>query len=1113
MNTIILIIILISFGISVPLWQVDFLDTNTKLNPDQILNKVHLMNGRYSTIKAIIKENPESEAHSHSQTYLSILDSTNKYQTPKKNYYLDTREDRMLDIEIGVSCDESEPGIPINITFSSSSDNFKVSTIEIMFTVEDPSIIPFHIEGRTVPSKGFGYLYVLQDNLRNVEEIKIYFEQSENKKDKAFADTFVIQPYEGKGEYSKILYSKFGMIEDTNITEQVFDVRYGDKCFTGESQLIFYYDRNIKIPNPKKLMNGLVKNSLAVGNGTQSTLNVEINIEVSPVMAYCVLQDMDSEFITDEEIINRSKPIDLLHLQYYINLFSEKGLYFISFNKVSQFLSYKMKCIFTPPTTDTEQQKEKAIVTFGYFDDADVKISLDSDDIEPTPAHCITWTFKKKINETDFIERAKNYCYDYFSDSVLPRASNGCIECVQRDANGVFPVTEAQSLISICAKSKDNCESKYKSGNFTDAFKSFSSNLDTSEKLAKNLELIGADYEIENIYYENDNTIPDSSKIFISDFSLTKDEVYFKTYTKEDKKIECYAITEQRSDLLISPYEFVQKFTLDNNSPSSTFSIKFKKTEYDSMLYNLIFQCYNIPKFDYNFKHTEAFTVAQFIREPKAKPKETIIQPLNCKEKKNQFSEQCIIVAPKYIIELQTEIPLLEHTEEYKDFRKRNPNEKEEYLISESSKLLSEQKVKEVLKKIIFINDLLSITECKTFIKFSDCRKTKIKAQEIIIDVISKISDNIIDKIKNENEDVKEEIAKTAFLALFNIVNNPDSFSLSGTERMIVTMNKIYQKMNEMFKLFPQNQKLKNDFAILYINSLNNLIDVLKFNEADEASSEAKTLRIDKNTNFILNINYTIIPEIFANFSSYFSETNTPYFELSHVSYNIVPLDQLIDGSYYNISLFSNTVDVSIPLKYLSKVRRIGKIGIVSYTNYPLLSFKAYPTNKPPALSIIALSSGGIKIQVKSLPDTSPIIIYFNQLQSKDLQYCYYFDWKEHYSPDKSEEDIYKDLGFHYDGVVTNQTLIEQSSISCITSHLTDFTIGTHDIYGKIFTSSMSIWAIILITALSVAAAIIVVVIIVKMITKYKNREIDERIDSEIDNVKLLGDRDNFSET
>lgn len=1106
-------IILISFSISVPIWQVDFLDVNIEVNPDQILNKVHIMNGRYSTIKAIIKENPESEIHTHSQTYLSILDTTNKYQTPKKNYYLDTREARRFDIEIGVSCGESDPSTPINITFSSSSDEFKISSIEIMFTVEEPTTIPFHINGITVPRKGFGYLSVSQDNLRNVEEIKIYFTPSESTKGKAFADTFVIKPYEGKDEYSKNLYSKFGMIEDTDIKEQVFTITYDDKCFTGQNQLVFNYDKNIIIPNPKKLVNTLVKTSLIVDNGIQSTLNVELNIAVAPVMANCVLQDMDSEFITDEEIINRSKPVDLLHLQYYISLFSAKGIYLISFNRVSQFLAYKMKCVFTPTTMDTEQQKEKAVVTFGYFDDADVKISLDSDDVEPTPAHCMTWIFKKKVNEADFVERARNYCYASFSDPILPRTANGCIECVQRDVTGVFPVTETQSLISICAKSKDNCESKYISGNFTEDFKSFSGNLDTSEKIRKNLELTATDYEIDNIYYENDNKIPDSSKIFISDFSLTNNEVHFKAYTKEDKKVECYAIAQQRSDLLISPYEFVQKFTLDNNLPSNTFSIKFKTTEYDSMLYNLIFQCYNIPKFDYNFKHTEAFTIAQFIREANAKPKETIIRPLNCKEENNKFSEQCVIVAQQSLIGLQTEIPLLEHSDGYKEFRKRNPAEKGEYLVSEANKLSSIQTVYGVLEKIIFINDLLSVTLCKTFIDFSACRKTKIKVQEIIIDIISKISNNIIEKIKDDNEEIKEKNAKIVFLALFNILNNPDSFNLSGTESMILMMNNIYQKFNDILNLFSQKQEIKNDLTKLYLGSMNNLIDILKFNEVDEASSEAKTLQIDKNTNFILNINYTIIPEIFANFSSYLSQINIENFGLSHVSYNIISLNQLKGASYYNISLFSETVDVSIPLNYLSKARGIAKIGIVSYTNYPLLSFKIYPINKPPALSIIALSSTNQRTQIRSLPDENPFIIYFNQLKSRDFQYCYYFDWKDHYSPYKSDEDMYRDLGFHHDGVVTNQTLIEQASLSCITSHLTDFTIGTYDIYGKIFTAGMSIWAIILITALSVAAAIIVIVIIVKIIMKHKNRGIDEQINSEIDNVKLLGDRDNVSDT
>ena len=119
---------------------------------------------------------------------------------------------------------------------------------------------------------------------------------------------------------------------------------------------------------------------------------------------------------------------------------------------------------------------------------------------------------------------------------------------------------------------------------------------------------------------------------------------------------------------------------LEEFSPSKTVSIKFPTTDYDGMLYSLIFQCYNIPQFEYNFKRTAPFTIGQFIKEANAKLNDKIISPLSCTDESNKENEQCIQIKHHSLVELQTEIPTQQHLEGFKEFRNLSPEGQKKYL-------------------------------------------------------------------------------------------------------------------------------------------------------------------------------------------------------------------------------------------------------------------------------------------------------------------------------------------------------------------------------------------------------------------------------------------------
>ena len=276
-------------------------------------------------------------------------------------------------------------------------------------------------------------------------------------------------------------------------------------------------------------------------------------------------------------------------------------------------------------------------------------------------------------------------------------------------------------------------------------------------------------------------------------------------------------------------------------------------------------------------------------------------------------------------------------------------------------------------------------------------------------------------------------------LSLFSMMNNPDAFSTNDTQRMIEILYNVYTHFDSILDL-SSKQSVKSDVTKIFICAMNNLIDSFTFNEIENK------LNIDNNTNFIKNINYTIVPEIISNITQYLSSIGESDMKLSNFNYQLI---QFKKGSekYQNISIDTISANLSIPQVISTKG---DKVSIISYSRYPLLSFK----KQKPSLSISVLDSSNKKVLIDRLSDNENIIINFTNLNSTD-KFCYYFSWNE-ISSKKTDEDKLRDLGFKHEGVVTDQTYINNGSLACYTSHLTDFTVGSYDILGKIFTEKMN---------------------------------------------------------
>ena len=1087
-------------------WQINFLQTNSS-------NTLHIPLGRFTSFNAVIS--PYTNTSDHSNTTLTLSDPSNIFTTPQPSYTINTRESFTFPIDLGATCQVNSPLNTTTITFVSSSSEFIISNITVYIDTTIINELPLYNYSRTVSLNAYGMIYFISKELRNVDDIVIKFiadnTTTTTTANNAVIEDAVIKAYR-HDVYTKIYSTKYYAVNDNGSGNTFsFNVVYSNKCFKGTQRVSFTITNEHYVDNTNLLVNSIINTARMVNTYQQSKISISLYINVSPLITYCVLQDMNDTFISNEDIINQTFiNEDPTRLQYFSALFpSSHSTYFITFDNVSQYISYKMKCIFKPAVNDVHYNNTNITLTFGYFPSADVLLTITSTDVEPTPSHCMTWALDN-ISSDDvqqqqqFTQKVIEYCYTSFMHPQLTRNDNGCIECVERSVDTtVYPIQrEQQVLVSICAKSKDNCVSRYQ-GNFALKFKNVSDSLNSTEGVYNAL---GVNCTVSAFYVEDDEVAPNESDVYIKEFKLMKGEVMFKAFTNENKKVECNALVQQRSTLMLSPYAFNtnESFILNDDSQHV---VKFDNgDDYDGRLYNLIFQCNNIPKYKYSFNKTKAFIVVQFIRNENELPLTNKTLPVTCNDS-TKYNEQCVETPYHSLSPLQTLMPLQDHINEYKSYRNKDINERYIYIDNKLNEIRNDTLLNITAKfeTIVFISDLLHSLQCKTYIDFAECRQYKKHAMRSIVNEIYKHIGNtnyIEDVIRSDDDDMQIANAKLVLLSLFCICNNADAFDYADTTITIInTLTNVYEHLTQLLQLFntqqhQQQPKVVADLIKIFIGALDNIIDVFAFNEVDGAfkdkDEQTHLSKINTNTHFIRDIHYAIIPELIANSSSYIHLHNAVPSTLTHFNYSIHEIHELNPLHPNNEQYQNITVDdIVISLSVNHFVNENAKyLAVVQYNSYPLFSYeyRSSTTDNVPVLSLKVMNDAKELIHITNMPEPKKIFIFFTHLPN-DVQFCYYFS----YSNIKHANDI-SNMDFDHKGIITDQTELLNHALTCQVSHLSEFTVGKHDIKGKIYTSGMNSWVIGLIIVLIVCAVVNAFALLVKLIQTITHKDIEGAI-------------------
>ena len=383
----ILYLFIINIVYSEYIWQISFYDEEDSFHNNP--NNFNITKGNYKTIKILLtyKKN-NTENITHINTLLTLNHSELKMLPNELN--INTEESLEYNIDLGVPCNIDNNSLYLN--FELEDNNIK-DLIEIneckanLFSVQKIINVSF-LNGNNITNNLISKIFIKQD-FKNFEKIEIQFSSSTciflriiNRinniiiNEYNLEDLFLfyysdiksspnpIRRIEDKGENCNITIN----IKSNNnkcfaLSENTKNVTIFNKTLDEGSKGAFYH-------------NSLVSSYIDNDNKEENNdiLNFYFYKEVFYLSFFCVIQDINNDFLSDYEILNQR--VNYTHKNIFYDFYNdilEKNISEpkITFKNLNKNLNYKVKCIF-----DFFDDKEKIIITYGDGMIVPIKINL-----------------------------------------------------------------------------------------------------------------------------------------------------------------------------------------------------------------------------------------------------------------------------------------------------------------------------------------------------------------------------------------------------------------------------------------------------------------------------------------------------------------------------------------------------------------------------------------------------------------------------------------------------------------------------------------------------------------------------------------------------------------
>ena len=629
-------------------------------------------------------------------------------------------------------------------------------------------------------------------------------------------------------------------------------------------------------------------------------------------------------------------------------------------------------------------------------------------------------------------------------------------------------------------------------------------------------------------YYDLNSPDVNKIKLVVDNSGSAKKELSFKITSTNEQPIECFYNEEIKND---DKKRFINLNYNNGNgkgitlypNEEKTFQTKFNDLK-EKKMYSLYMNCYNLPGSKIRYEQTGVFNAYTYLYTQNEDEQNVVSRnevTINCAEKKNRINPNCL--KGKYnslLNKIKTKMPQTDIDEEMEKFNKLSNKAQLEILedlnenFKKDVKNIQKNSTK-FLNKLINMERYLSNRDCSIYSsgstnnldktinngQYTKCRESKKKIQKELVKLIKDI--NLKESIDDLSTNIEENM-KYIVLLIQEFSNNYDSFNegegntlynlaIDLQENFDEYWSKVEEYLKEKGTLDISILAIKKDISYLLVQTLNNLVKVLHFEEIDNyipsekrnitksgimAHEKGKKLykslkEFMKQFNKFGKGEYNLSDSLLINVT-----INEDYKEDDKQNYLQDNKNNKEADDEQTIKYEDKGIVVILHPKYMLKSKNAYALQTVSFDS-PLMPIKTSGDDDDSTLdtfiSITLYDNKGNEINIDDLPENVRPKILYNRSYHKYLKHCFYYNEK---TQDLDESGLDTNENVKYNG---------KNYFKCSTKHLTSFTAGNYYEPGI----GAFAWVMIILGCILLLLAIVVLILFLRRRSKRNSIEND----------------------
>ena len=1026
---------------------------------------------------------------------LELNSNVFKINNPNNEIHINTKENSFFETYIGISEYENkdeEYDVSFKVKNNLIQQIFDIKTFKVK-VLNEKKEIKYELLENEISKNGYSYIKFDLNDINPINP-QTKFTFTINEEDKEYLEIEnQINIKKEKKTLVKIKAKKY------NETKNTFTI----KIESNNKNIIPKNNEfTIKINNEEnpKFTNDIQKDIISsvkiVESKEENAIEIDMLIPYGGLFIECDAKhgkgnDFDFKDLIEGIIDDKNEEEKNYKVKDYIKK-NNMTEYKLIFSNLYRLGVYRIKCHFTP----TYEKSKDFNIKIGFSEEADIKAILRPNSFYYNLPQCIDFYFDKNENLNDYNSLFIEYFYS--------QQNNSCIMITERDLNSIF--TYDNQVKSFCIDINPLCLFNNVKEKIEDITKNFLDKINTIEKINETLGI-----EIKNNFtYKivKDDKIPDKSLIKIN---VTKEinsqnkqhnkvNITIKLKNENENPIICQyndLKEEKEKSRWINPLNFQKEIYIKDNEEKIL--IQDDKIKNDK-IYSIIINCGNLPGYKYHYYTTGPYIAGSvFINKEEEKDYEK-------KEKKDcnkdWFNPECIARKnyeekkknkKEEIDKFKSDIPKIidDVLDEISDFGFLDLKDQRAYLKKQKDELkniIKEKKKEAIVKQVYKMFKQMLKNECYQSENFDECRKEKKLLLKETLKEIKNIfnCNSIIEDIKNINENnTFVENVKVVLALISSASDNSDSLNEGDSQILYNLSYCVLDKYEEIWKKTSQNIKelklneteklnIEKDIIQLIIQSISNLMDVIKYDEVDKF---LENYNVKNLTQILVSQTAKLLKKKIHQASKLLWKFGNGNYSIENIDINITKIDESEKDDEKKIFDFpEHGIKLRIKKKKLLKKFKADLMQVLIYRKYPYLSVNS--TQSENKFISIRFFKGDNEINVTDINnDDRPEILY--DKNKMNFKKCVYYN--------ENENDLKND------GIETENEKDSKEYIVCKVKHFTDFSISNSEISNSDISNDnkSNFWKYFFIIIFVVILIVAGIFVFMKMRNPVTNSDID----------------------